>query len=378
METLYQGAKDVFLVKVRADFDDIQDQALRSLQAVKDYRLVNSEPMALSLFTSISDMTSEGQRAIWRHVGTTGIQNMGTRAAGGVYPEAQFLRTYETAVPDPNNQIAQSFRVPEEREMKEARNYKEMLNRASKLMYEVDRYNILEPFEVFNLGFTAVSSYPGGQAQGRFFARGNAGLDGNATALGERLYSTTQALANGGTSISNVVQSGTACLSLSYANYWTAKEQGATFVDDVGKPYPRFGGKSCIVIPPKNGLGLVAQSIQQSEWKPGVSDNDVNIVKGEFSEIIQTPYLLDSFYLPANSSVTNLQGYQWFLVDEGNRDPEIGTGLIRVDFVPLSSRVERDYATDSILYKIKEEYAYGFADWRGTIASLGNNITYTS
>lgn len=378
METLYQGAKDVFLVKVRADFDAKQDQALRSLQAVKDYRLVDSEPMALTLFTSISDMTSEGQRAIWRHVGTTGIQNMGTRQAGGVYPDANFLRTYETAIPDPNNQLADRFIVPEERDMKEARIYKEMLNRASKLMYEMDRYNILDPFEVFNLGFTAVSSYPGGAAQGRFFARGNNGLDGNNTPLNERLFSTTHARADGGATTSNVVQSGSACLSLSYANYWTAKEQGATFTDDVGKPYPRFGGKTCIAIPPKNSLGLVAQSIQQSEWKPGVSDNDVNIVKGEFSEIIQTPYLLDSFYLPAASATTNLQGFQWFLIDEGNRDPEIGTGLLRIDFVPMSSRVERDYYTDSLVYKIKEEYVYGFADWRGTIASLGNNITYTS
>lgn len=378
MESFYQGAKDVFLVKVRADFDAKQDQALRSLQAVKDYRLVDSEPMALSLFTSISDMTSEGQRAIWRHVGTTGVQTMGTRQAGGVYPDANFLRTYETAVPDPNNQLADRFIVPEERDMKEARIYKEMLNRASKLMYEMDRYNILDPFEVFNLGFTAVASYPGGQAQGRFFARGNNGLDGNNTPLNERLFSTVHALANGGPTISNVVQSGTSCLSLSYLNYWAAKEQGATFVDDVGKPYPRFGGKTCIAVPPKNSLGLTAQSIQQSEWKPGVADNDVNIVKGEFSEIIQTPYLLDSYYLPAQSATTNLQGYQWFLIDEGNRDPEIGTGLIRVDFVPMTSRVERDYYTDSIVYKIKEEYVYGFADWRGCIASLGNNITFTS
>ena len=379
MESLYQGAKDVFLVKVRADFDATQDQALRSLQAVRDYRLVDSEPMALSLFTSISDTTAEGQRAIWRHVGTTGIQNMGQRVAGGVYPDAQFVRTYETAIPDPNNQLADRFIVPEEREMKEARQYKDMLNRASKLMYEIDRYNVLEPFEVFNLGFTTVANYPGGLAQGRFFSRGNNGLDGNNTPLAEPLFSTSHALAattTATTTISNVVRSGTACLSLSYTNYWTAKEQGASFVDDVGKPFPRFGGKVCVLVPPKNGLGLVAQTIEKSEWKPGVTDNDVNIVKGEFSEIIQSPYLSDSFYLPSNAN-TNLGGYQWFLVDEGNRDPEIGTGLVRIDFVPLQSRVERDSYTDSIVYKIKEEYVYGFADWRGVMASLGNSTVYT-
>lgn len=373
MEPLYQGAKDVFLVKVRADFDATQDQALRALQAVKDYNLVNTDPMALSLFTSVSDMTSEGQRAVWRHVGTTGVQQLGVRSAGGVYPDVNFIRTYETAVYDPNTQVSGRFIVPEEREMKEARQYKEMLSRASKLMYEVDRYNILDPFEVLNLGFTAPASQPV-----RFFVRGNLGLDGNNTALNERLYSTAHARADGGTTISNVVQSGTSCLSLSYTNYWTAKELGATFVDDVGKPWPRMGGRTCIAVPPKNGLALTAQTIEQSEWKPGVTDNDVNIVKGEFSEIFVTPYLSDSFYLPATTGTTNLTGFQWFLIDESNRDPAIGTGLVRIDFVPLQARVERDLYTDSIVYKIKEEYVYGFADWRGTIASLGNNTTYTS
>lgn len=362
----------MFLVKVRADFDSTQNQALQSLQAVKDYNLVNTDPMAMSLFTSISDTTSEGTRAIWRHVGTSGIQAAGTRVAGGVYPDVNFIRTYETAIADPNIQIAGRFVVPEEREMKEARQYKEMLGRASKLMYEIDRYNVLDPFEVLNLGFTAAASQPA-----RFFVRGNAGLDGNQTPLGERLYSNSHALASSAltTTYSNLV-GGTAggtgtALPLSYTNYWTAKELGATFVDDVGKPWPRFGGMTCIAVPPKNSLALAAHTIQQSEWKPTSTDNDVNIVKGEFARIIVSPYLNDSFYLPAQTATTQLTGFQWFLTDESNRDPQIGTGLVRIDFVPLETRVERDLYTDSIVYKIKEEYVYGFADWRGTIASLG-------
>lgn len=370
MEPLYQGAKDVFLVKVRADFDAVQNQALHSLNAVKEYNLVNTDPMALSLFTSISDTTNEGTRAVWRHIGTSGISNLGTRQAGGVYPDVSFIRTYETVVTDPNVQLSGRFIVPEEREMKEAKQYKEMLSRASKLMYEIDRYNILDPFEVLNTGFTAAASLPQ-----RFFVRGNNGLDGNNTPLGERLFTNSHARADGGQVQSNLV-GGTAggtgtALPLSYTNYWTAKELGATFTDDVGKPFPRFGGKVCIAVPPKNGLVLTAHTIEQSEWKPGVTDNDVNIVKGEFSEIISSPYLNDSFYLPNSTATTQLTGYQWFLIDESNRDPQIGTGLVRIDFVPLESRVERDIFTDSIVYKLKEEYVYGFADWRGTIASLG-------
>lgn len=378
MEPLYQGSKDVFLVKVRADFDALQNQALRSLDAVKTYKLVDTDPMSDTVFTRISDTTSEGSRAVWRHVGTTGVQQLGTRQAGAIYPDVQFIRTYETAVYDPNNQIAGKFVVPEEREMKEAKQYKDMLSRAAKLMYEVDRYNILDPFEVFNLGFTAPGSFPGGLAQGRFFVRGNMGLDGNNTPLNERLYSTVHARADGGATQSNVVTTNGLCPDLSYTTYWQAKELGASFVDDVGKPWPKFGGKTTILVPPKNSLGLVAQTIQKSEWKPGVADNDVNIVNGEFSRIIVSPYLNDSFYLPNASATTNLTGKQWFIVDESNRDPEVGSGLVCITFVPQESRVERDPYTDSIVYKIKEEFVYGFADWRGTVASLGGNTAYSS
>lgn len=378
MEPLYQGAKDVFLVKVRADFDALQNQALVGLNAVKTYKLVDTDPLADTVFTRISDTTAEGSRAVWRHIGTTGVQSLSTRVAGGVYPDVNFIRTYETAVYDPNNQLAGRFVVPEERDMKEAKQYKDMLNRASKLMYEIDRFNILDPFEVLNLAFTAPTSYPGGLASGRFFVRGNLGLDGNNTALGERLASTVHARADGGATQSNVVTTSGLCQSLSYAAYWQAKELGATFVDDVGKPMPRFGGQTTIMVPPKNSLALTAQTIQKSEWKPGVSDNDVNIVNGDFTKIISSPYLSDSFYLPSTSSTTNLTGYQWHLVDESNRDPSVGSGLVCVTFVPQESRVERDVATDSIVYKLKEELVYGFVDWRNYIGSLGNNIAYSS
>jgi hypothetical protein len=377
-ESLYQGPIDVFLTGFRAKFDAITDQARTSLEHIKNYHLVDTDPMAMGIFTNISAETSEGERAVWRHVGTTGAQQMLSRKAGGTYQDATFLRTYETAVYDPDNQLAEQFKVPEEREMKEQRDYKAVLNRAFKIVAKIDRFNIIDPFEVFNLGFTAVASYPSGIATGRFFARGNRGLDSNNTALGERLFSTTHARADAGATQSNVVQSGSSCLSLSYANYWTAKEQGASFKDDVGDPDPRFGGRTCLMVPPKNSLGLTAQTIQQSEWIPGSNNNDENIVKGEFAEIICTPYLSDSYYIPNASGTTGLQQYQWYLIDEENRDPEIGTGLVRVEFVPLQQRTERDIYTDSIMYKIKEEYVYGFAEWRGTIASLGNNISYSS
>lgn len=376
-DTLYQGPIDAFLVGFRAKFDAITDQGLQSLNQIKNYKLVDTDPMAMTIFTNVTSETTEGERAVWRHIGTTGLQQMLARKAGGTYQDATFIRNYETAVYDPDNQLAEQLKVPEEREMKEDKDYKTILNRALKLVQKIDRYNIIDPFEVLNLGYTAVSSYPGGVASGRFFARGNRGLDSNFSALGEALFSTVHARADGGATQSNVVRNGSACLSLSYANYWSAKEQGASFKDDVGDAMPGFGGKTCLLVPPKNALGLVAQTIQQSEWIPGSNNNDVNIVKGEFSSTICSPYLSDSYYIPSTSATTSLQGYQWHLVDEENRDPEVGSGLVRIEFVPLQQRTERDIYTDSIMYKIKEEFSYGFVEWRHVLSSLGNNISFT-
>ena len=324
--------------------------------------------MALTLFTQITDTVDEGQRAVWRHVSVTSVDRLGTRSAGGEYPAATFARGYETAVYDPDLQVAGLFKVPEEREMKEAKQYKDVLNRASKLMYEADRINIADPFEVFNLAFSATTSQPS-----RFFVKGNNGKDGNNTALGERLVSTQHAIISGAATVSNAVNSGGLSLAFSVDSYWTAKEQGATIVDDQNKPFPMFGGKVCLVLPPANGLVRTAKEINESDWKPGISDNNVNVLKGDAQDVISSPYLLKSFYV---SGVANTKA--WFLVDNTNRDPQVGTGLVKIAFVPLQTRVAREEQTDSIVYKLKQEYTYGFVDWRNVIASNGLGTAYSS
>ena len=58
-EILYQGNKDVFLVGVRADFDAVEDQALKGYNSIKSYSLVGSDPNGDALFTQISDMESK-------------------------------------------------------------------------------------------------------------------------------------------------------------------------------------------------------------------------------------------------------------------------------------------------------------------------------
>ena len=368
METLYQGSKDVFLAKVRADFDALEDQGLKSTRSLKDYSLIDSDPMADTLFTNISNVTDDGDRAVWRHISVAGSRDLGSRSAGGVYPEATFIRGYETEVYDPDEQTAGEFRVPEEREAKEGKSYKAALSRAQKLINKADRENISDPFEVFNFAFTAPGSQPT-----RFFVKGTSGLDGNKSALGERLISTQHALASGAATVSNAVNSSGNALAFSDTAYWAAKEQGATFVDDVNDPMPMFGGRTTIVVPPANSLVRTAQEINKSEWKTGGSTNDVNVLNGLFDKIISSPYLLSSRKI---TTIANTKA--WFLVDSGIRDTETGTGLVKVTFVPLQTRVERDNDRDSIVYKLKQEHVYGWADWRNIIGSNGLGTAYSS
>lgn len=374
METLNQGALDVFLAKVRAKFDAIEDQALKASRALQSYSLVGTDSMTDTLFTEISETTEEGERAVWRHIGTTGIKDLGTRSAGSNHAQAEFIRTYETAVFDPNNQISGEFKIPDERVSKEGAVYKSVLNRAQKLLLEVDRTNVKDPFEVFNLAFTAPTSYPTtGTGGGRFFARGNYGLDGNNTALNERLVSIQHARADGGTTQSNAIQSSGNARAFSDAAYWAAREQGASMKDDVGKEMPMFGGQLTIVTPTANSQVRLAKELDESDWVVQSMENQINVQRGTMRRIIASPYLLASSYVSGVANTT-----QWFLVDDSTRDPETGAGLICITFVPLQSNTYRAEDKDSVAYNIKQEKSYGFVDWRSILGSNGSGAAYSS
>lgn len=367
-EVLFQGSKDVFLTKVRADFDAVEDQALKSSKAIMNYSLIGSEPMADALFTKVSDTTTEGSRAVWRHVAATGIKNLGTRSAGGTYPEVEFIRGYETVVYDPDKQDSGKFIIPEEREAKEASQYKDVLNRAKKLLYEIDRKNIADIFEEFNLAFTAPGSYPNDAAD-RFFARGNAGLDGASTgALNEELASTAHARADGGATQSNASSNGA---SLDTDTYYSAKVTCGGFKDDVGKPFPTMGGRVDVVCGLDNVK--VAKQLNESEWEIDVAENQINIHKGTFNRIITSPYLNESYYDASNINNED----QWHLVDVSNRDSETGSGLVCISFWPLETKVERVSERDSVAYSVKQNKVYGFVDWRNVYSSKGDGASYT-
>ncbi len=371
MEQFYQGAKDVFLTKVRADFDAVEDQAVRAVTSLEQNGLLKSAVNTDGLFTEVTNITDEGNRAVWRYTSTTGVDRLGTRQAGSVYPIGNFYRGWETVVIDPNLQDADEIPVPEERLNAEAAPYKEALNRAQKLVIAARRKNIGDPFDVLNQAFTAPASY----ANTRFVGKGNQGLDGNFTALNEKLilgttghklaYNNTASSTGG---INGVVNSGNwAAFNDTY--YYAALELATTFVDDVANPMPMFGGALTVVVPNANSLVRTAKEINMSEWKVGTANNEVNVLMGTMMKIVSSPFLTNSINF---ASTANSQNKKWFIVDTASQEPQVGTGLVRVAFLPTESRVDRKQENDAIAYKIKQSYCYVWTDWRNVLGSLGD------
>jgi len=368
MQEYEQGALDVFLVKVRADFDAVVNQAAASMSALEKCSILGSSPLADALFTKVSANTFEGMRAVWRHVATTGVKDLGTRKAGGLYPETEFIRTWETAVFDPNQQTADQVVIPEERDWKEANMYKEALNRGQKIALKMRREILQDPFEVFNLAFTLPTDYP----NVRFFGKGNRGLDGNFTPLNERYISTQHARADGGATQSNAVLSSGNAMVFSETAFWAARELGYTFKDDVGDDDPRMTGSVTLVAPNYGGILKVAKQLNDSEWAIETAENQINVHRGAIVSVKSHPALLASRYNPTISNPN-----QWFLIDEVVRDPEVGTNLECIEFVPQQMKVERLNPNDSIVFKGKQEYCYGWTDWRNGVGTPGTGTTYT-
>lgn len=372
MDTGYynQGPLDVFLVNVIGDIDAVTDQGKQSLQALMDYSMLGADNKADAVYTRVSSETESGMRAVWRYTGTTGLEGpIPSRSAKDRYSEGTYIRNWMTAKYDPDEQLAEQLVEAEERLAKEDKVYRAYLNRAAKLYEKFTRQQVLDVFEHFNLAFTAPSAYP----NVRFFAKGTQGLDGNMTALNERLVSTQHALANGGTTQSNAVLKNGNSSPFDIDAYNQALEQGGATVDDVEEPMPLFGGNKDIFTPNKNGQIANVKTINESMWQPFTGNNDVNVYNGSFERIVTGPYLGTSYY---DSSISN--DTSWFVVDRSNTDPEVGTGFVAVEFWPMDSKVDRVQDIDSIAFKMKMEYCYGWTDWRNVQGSKGDGLPYSS
>lgn len=372
-EQLYQGSKDVILNGVRAAFDVAENQGFKVTRALQSSSMLGADPLADTLFTTVAASDAEGDKAVWRHIEFTAARNQGTRSSGGLFPDADFLRGYETAVMDPDNQLANKFTVAYERQNKEAKSYKPVVDRGRLLIDLIEKSNIKDPLEVFNMAFTAPSSYPTtGIGGNRFFARGNKGLDGNYTALGERLISSQHARADGGTVWSNAILESGNAPTLTTDSFWTAKLQGFTNIfDDVGNPYPGFGGQIFLVTAP---AGMkVAKQLNESEWEIDIADNQINIHKGMQTKTVSSTYLTQSAYV---SGVANTN--QWFIVDNDMRSPEVGLGFICIPFVPLQSNVYSDDSINSAVYNVMQEKVYGQVNPRCVMGSNGTGSSYSA
>ena len=375
MESFNQGALDVFLVGVRADFDSVENQAQKSVTSLEQNGLLSTDKNTDGIFTQVSNMETQGNRAVWRHTGTTGVSTTGTRVAGAIYPAGSFIRLWETVVIDPNLQDANQITVPEERLNAESAEYKDALDRAQKLNLDLRRKNIGDPFDVINTAFVAPSSYP----NTKFTGKGNNGLDGNNTALSEALITYQHKIALGNATLatsstvfngcSNAVGSSGLFAALSPTSYNAALEQGATFVSDIGKPMPMFGGMVTTIVPPANGLVATAKQVNESEWTVGSANNEVNVYKNTMQKIISSPYLINSI----NYTTANTQNKKWLLIDGAFTDPKVGTGLVRVCFVPTQSFVYRSADMNALVYQAKQSFSYAWVDWRNVLGSLGDN-----
>ena len=145
---LNQGSLDVFLVNVIGDIDAVTDQSRQSLKALMDYSMLGSDNKVGAVYTNVAAATESGMRAVWRHTGTTGLEGpIKYRGSKDRYGDATYIRTWMTAVYDPDLQLAEQLVEAEERLAKEDIAYKQYLNRAQKLYEKFARQNILDLFE---------------------------------------------------------------------------------------------------------------------------------------------------------------------------------------------------------------------------------------
>ncbi len=370
---LNQGSLDIFLVGIMGDIDAVTDQSRLALKALMDYSMLGSDNKVGGVYTNVSSATESDMRAVWRHTGTTGLNGpIGNRGSKDRYPSATYIRTWLTSAFDPDLQLANELVEAEERLAKEDVAYKAYINRAQKLYEKFARQNILDLFELNNLAFTLPTAYP----NPLFFAKGTQGLqgiEGTGTPLNEQLISIQHALANGGPTQSNAVQTvGGNAAPFSIDAYNQALEQGGATVDDVEEPMPMFGGMKDIMVPNKNGLVATVKTLNESMWQPKTGNNDINVYQGSFERIVTGPYIGTSYYAPTISNPK-----MWQIIDRSTTDPEVGTGFVRVEFWPMDSKVERVLPIDSIAFKMKEEYAYGWSDWRNVIGSNGSGLPFS-
>jgi len=169
------------------------------------------------------------------------------------------------------------------------------------------------------------------------FGTTNTGFDGLA------LFSTAHTRLDGGSTQANRPSSDNA---LALAALHDAVIAFEKFVGERGRPQIII--PQTLVIPPD--LRFVARELLGSTQKPGSADNDINALRdaGLTAKVVH--------YLTSTTA--------WFLLGD-NHDLN---WLWK--FRPQSGS-ETDFETEDIKRKVRQAYATGFGEWRGTYGSQG-------
>jgi phage major head subunit gpT-like protein len=169
------------------------------------------------------------------------------------------------------------------------------------------------------------------------FTTTNTGFDG----LG--LFSTAHTRLDGGT---NQLNRPSTDIALSLSALHDAVIQYRNWRNDRGRPFQ--SSPKLLVVPPDQMM--VADELLNSAQKPGTADNDINAITRFGLQYKVVDYL---------TSTT-----AWFLLGD-NHDLNF---LWR--FQPESGS-EIDFDTDIIKRKVRQGYATGFGEWRGTYGTTG-------
>lgn len=175
----------------------------------------------------------------------------------------------------------------------------------------------------------------------------NRGFDTNyAGGDGKPLFATDHPLAGGGTFANTFVTPA----QLSEASLEEALIAVGDFVDDRGLQIAVRVVK--LIVPVE--LQFVAARLLMSAYRPGTSDNDINVINNQ--SLVSGGYSVNHYLTDSDA---------WFL------KTDCPDGLKHFVRKRLSRGMEGDFETGNLRYKARERYSNGWSDPRGAFASSG-------
>lgn len=212
------------------------------------------------------------------------------------------------------------------------------LDEMANLAAAADITEVRSSFQILNAGFGTSAT-----SQGTSIHRYNS----------EALYSATHARADGG-----ATQSNTSTLVLTELNLETVRLALVKQLTDIGQPIMNMG-TLMLVVP--DDLEKNAVIFTESESRPTTANNDINFYRGRIN-VISSRWLNAAF----GGSAT-----QWFLVSSllikgayASPLKVFRKGGPQYHELPIDKSLNRAFA-------VKNRYAVGNSDWRGTAGSQG-------